>query len=123
MTPRDEEQVLCKQLDLVLNGETVTIDVRSIRANRVLRRRVGVMLSATQAGDDVVAAVLIDGADALMDLPALYAPEIKEQCETASDEELVAAGVTILEVVYPFVQATIVGLAGFASRLEAGQKK
>ena len=123
MTPRDEEQVLCKQLDLVLNGETVTIDVRSIRANRVLRRRVGVMLSATQAGDDVVAAVLIDGADALMDLPALYAPEIEEQCETASDEELVAAGVIILEVVYPFVQATIVGLAGFASRLEAGQKK
>ena len=123
MTPRDEEQVLCKQLDLVLNGETVTIDVRSIRANRVLRRRVGVMLSATQAGDDVVAAVLIDGADALMDLPALYAPEIKEQCETASDEELVAAGVAILEVVHPFVQATIVGLAGFASRLEAGQKK
>ena len=123
MTPRDEEQVLCKQLDLVLNGETVTIDVRSIRANRVLRRRVGVMLSATQAGDDVVAAVLIDGADALMDLPALYAPEIKEQCETASDEELVTAGVTILEVVYPFVQATIVGLTGFTSRLEAGQKK
>jgi len=123
MTPRDEEQVLCKQLDLVLNGETVTIDVRSIRANRVLRRRVGVMLSATQAGDDVVAAVLIDGADALMDLPALYAPEIEEQCETASDEELVAAGVIILEVVYPFVQATIVGLTGFTSRLEAGQKK
>jgi hypothetical protein len=113
---RDEESVICQQLDLVLGGEVVTVPVRSIRENRVLRRRIGSLLSAlspTEAASPAAALaamwprLLEDGADILMDLPALYAPEIAEQCKRATDAELLAASEQIWRVVFPFVEALL----------------
>ena len=116
MTLRDEEAVICQQLDIVLGGEVVTVPVRSIRENRVLRRRIGSLLSVMSPDDgasqaEVLAAMwprlLAEGADVLMDLPELYAPEIAERCKYASDAELLAASEQVWRVVFPFVEALL----------------
>ena len=116
MTPRDEEAIICKQIELTLAGVTHTVNVRSIRENRVLRRRVGEMLAATQ-GEDVIGSLLGVGADVLMELPALYAPELEEFCASASDEELIEAGKEVMTLILPFVKATLGGMTELAQRL------
>lgn len=114
--PRDEEAIVCRQIELVLNGQTHTVNVRSIRENRVLRRRVGEMLAATQ-GEDVIGSLLGVGADVLMELPVLYAPELEEACAAASDEELIEAGKQVMELILPFIRATLGGMTELAQRL------
>jgi hypothetical protein len=129
MTLRDEEAVICQQLDITLGGEVVTVPVRSIRENRVLRRRIGSLLSVMSPDDgasqaEVLAAMwprlLAEGADVLMDLPELYAPEIAERCKYASDAELLAASEQIWRVVFPFVEALLTVL-GTVKMSQTGQ--
>ena len=117
--PRDEEAVVCQHLDLVLAGQTVTVPVRSIRANRVLRQRIAELLSVDDSGDVVtlMQTLCVERFDLLMDLPAIYAPEIEEQCNAASDEELLEAGKAVLEVVFPLVRRVIEAMTGAAAGL------
>ena len=114
--PRDEEAIVCKQIELTLGGEVHTVNVRSIRENRVLRRRVGEMLAATQ-GEDVIGSLLGVGADTLMDLPFLYAPELEQYSDLATDEELLEAGKQVMGLILPFVKATLGGMTELAQRL------
>jgi hypothetical protein len=117
MPSRDEEQVLCQQIDLVLGGKTVTVPVRSIRENRVLRRRLIEMFDRAEDTDVCDASVAMQ--DALMDLPLLYAPEIREQAAKASDVELIEAGKVVYDVVLPFVLATARAMQAMAERVAA----
>lgn len=132
---RPSDAVLCRQLDLVLAGEPVTVDVKSIRDNRPLRQRVGAALAEALASmydadgktPDPGAAVarampvlLVDGIDLLLELPELYAPELKDKIDAASDEEVMRAGVQVLEVIFPFYSAAVPTLLALVQRSAAG---
>ena len=106
---RSESDIVCRTLTLTLAGEPVDIEVKSIRQNVQFRRKLGeVFACLEQRGEHREAdfcRALFENADAVMEIPAIYAPEIRERCQRATDEELLLAGRQIVEVALPFVRA------------------
>lgn len=117
MTPRDEEAIICRQIELTLAGVTHTVNVRSIRENRVLRRRLIEMFDQPPGADNIDAA--LDFQETLMDLPEMYAPEIKDACASATDEEMIEAGRMVYDLVFPFVRQLAKTMTQLAEKVQA----
>jgi len=109
LVERSESDIVCRTLTLTLAGQPVEVEVKSIRANAAFRRKLGeVFACLEQRGENAQAdfcRALFERADVVMTIPEVYAPEIREQCRQASDEELLEAGTRIVEVAFPFVRA------------------
>ncbi|MFA5187192.1 MAG: hypothetical protein WC551_12005 [Patescibacteria group bacterium] len=115
---RSEEDILLGQAAVKLAGKDYTIKVKSIRETHTFRKRLGVLLAGVFPGGDLTAkaamsfasllpTLLSDGVDMLVDLPALYAPELTEAAQSATEDELLEAGIVVLELTFPLVQRLI----------------
>jgi len=120
-----------QRFSITLGGVEREVGVRPIRQMAELRRKIGEMVagvadvytSGTQEKDFLrlaMPAILSDGIDCVMELPALYAPELAEACIEASEEELLDAGFEVLKIVFPFVQRALTGALAIVSRAIAG---
>ena len=104
-------------VDFVESGMVVGLGHGSTAAFAV--QRIAELLSVDDSGDVVtlMQTLCVERFDLLMDLPAIYAPEIEEQCNAASDEELLEAGKAVLGVVFPLVRRVIEAMTGAAAGL------
>lgn len=143
---RTEEDIVCQEVEITLGEHKHIIDVKSIRKNRQFRRELGRMISEvlTEAKLDemlnapentsiedlgkgfiknIAPALIPVAMESLIELPFIYCPDLKEYEDEATDDELVDAAITLLEISYPFIESVIRGILRLWSRAEEGGGK
>jgi hypothetical protein len=116
---RSDEDVMLREFQVVLGGEEHTVTVKSIKESKEYRRILARVIrklmvplinledleraNMSELAGVALEAILVDGIDAFPELLAAYAPELNEQIESASDEEIIAAMSEVLEVTFPLV--------------------
>ncbi|HUT58985.1 MAG TPA: hypothetical protein VNA25_14145 [Phycisphaerae bacterium] len=109
---------------VTLAGQARNFDIKSIKDTRKFRQRVGELMGSLveplynaymkAEGDTdkidtqnlfalLIPLVLGDGVDALLDMLWLYAPELKEFEEGATEDEILDAALEVLEIAFPLV--------------------
>lgn len=127
---RTEVEKCLQKFSIRLGGVDREVGVRSVRGMVELRQKIagvlGEVASCYEEGvkeEDMVKKILpmlfTHGIDVIMDLPVLYAPELKDVCENeATDEELINAGYEVLDVIFPFVQTAAIGMMEVVARFK-----
>lgn len=128
---RSETAIMLHEAQVVLCGEPRVFRVRTIRETAAFRRAIGEILGGVvldimeNAGDrrnmiqSILPVVMAEGIDKLIDLPFLYAPELAEWREGASDAELIDAGMGVLELAFPLVLGAVKAVLQIAARAQS----
>jgi len=142
MKKRTEDQIVLQEFEVVLGGKKRTGRVKSIRDNREFRRRLGELIgdllaplfdpSQWPAGEDgekpetpginfairkLMPALFADAPEGLMDLLWLYAPELREWEDVATEDELLDAALEVLELSIPLAIKIVQRLQEFGKRM------
>lgn len=123
---RSEQDIALQQITFHLAGENHTVSVKPIRQMAAFRSELGKLLGKHAANifaevpkdkkeTNWVSAALLselmgNGLDTLMELPHIYAPELKDVCARATEQELISAGMEVLELIFPLVEIVLPGI-------------